>query len=442
MTPQPHDYLPAVKNQYEALPYPHRDPQDEYKLLRMPASANLFRANHVCFGGRKNLFAPDVRVLDAGGGTGDAAIFMAEQLRGTGATVVHLDMSEASQAIAKERARLRGLAVEFVHASLLDIPTLGLEPFDYIVCSGVLHHLSDPAAGLAALRSVMKPEAGLFVMLYATYGRAAVYQMQKLLRMINRADDSVDDQLRHTDTVLKRLAPPHWMNIAQMVMPMADLTESPASRYDLLLHSQDRAYTIEEIAEFAASQNLHIAGEPGVAGNAGLYDLSSYFNAEEMAGLKLHDLPRIRQWAIAELMFGHITKHELWLAPAADTCADWNDPALVVDWNSASGQTDMTAWRTQMIAAKGQTLQLNLHKRPVPYTVTPHFAAFFKHIDGATPTAEVWAAAQRDAGGDTAAMQREWAEFCKLFGRAQLMFLRDAALPRPADHPLRFAMPR
>ena len=35
--------------------------------------------------------------------------------------------------------------------SLLDLPTLGLGSSDYIDCCGVLHHLADPPAGLAAL---------------------------------------------------------------------------------------------------------------------------------------------------------------------------------------------------------------------------------------------------------------------------------------------------
>ena len=30
--------------------------------------------------------------------------------------------------------------------------------FDLIVCTGVLHHLADPDAGLRALRSVLKPD--------------------------------------------------------------------------------------------------------------------------------------------------------------------------------------------------------------------------------------------------------------------------------------------
>ena len=39
-------------------------------------------------------------------GTGDATIFLAEQLRATNAEIVHLDMSHASTALAQQRARM------------------------------------------------------------------------------------------------------------------------------------------------------------------------------------------------------------------------------------------------------------------------------------------------------------------------------------------------
>jgi 2-polyprenyl-3-methyl-5-hydroxy-6-metoxy-1,4-benzoquinol methylase len=63
--------------------------------------------------------------------------------------------------------------IRFHTGSLLDLPSLGLGPFDYIDCCGVLHHLEDPAAGLAALKSVLDPAGGIGLMLYGTLGASA-----------------------------------------------------------------------------------------------------------------------------------------------------------------------------------------------------------------------------------------------------------------------------
>lgn len=80
----PANYLPDVKNQYDALPYPARNPADEGKRLVLTWLDDLPMVNHYCFAGRQT-FANGIRALVAGGGTGDGAIFLAEQLNHTNA---------------------------------------------------------------------------------------------------------------------------------------------------------------------------------------------------------------------------------------------------------------------------------------------------------------------------------------------------------------------
>ena len=122
----PDNYLPDVRSQYEALPYPARNPQDDHQRLVRTWLEDLPMVNHYGFAGKQS-FGHRFRALVAGGGTGDATIFLAEQLRHTDAQIVHLDMSQAAMTIARERARIRGLAnIRWVHDSLLNLPALGL----------------------------------------------------------------------------------------------------------------------------------------------------------------------------------------------------------------------------------------------------------------------------------------------------------------------------
>src|SRR5258708_2740165 len=150
MTNHPTDA--AVRDQYEALPYPARDPRDEAKRLVIGSPSHVLEIDHYVFGGRRDWSRP-FRALFAGGGTGDGRIMLAQQLADLGcpAELVHLEPSAAAQRMAAARAERRGLALRCVGGSLLDLPTLDLGPFDYIDCCGVLHHLADPAAGLRAL---------------------------------------------------------------------------------------------------------------------------------------------------------------------------------------------------------------------------------------------------------------------------------------------------
>jgi ubiquinone/menaquinone biosynthesis C-methylase UbiE len=66
-------------------------------------------------------------------------------------------MSTAARQVAEARAEVRGLTnITWVTASIMELPTLGLGKFDYIECCGVLHHLESTAAGLIALKIVLK----------------------------------------------------------------------------------------------------------------------------------------------------------------------------------------------------------------------------------------------------------------------------------------------
>ncbi len=68
-----------LRLQYEAYPYPPRDPADEKTRLITGSPSHIAEINHYLFGGRRD-FSKPFRALIAGGGTGDAAILPAQQL--------------------------------------------------------------------------------------------------------------------------------------------------------------------------------------------------------------------------------------------------------------------------------------------------------------------------------------------------------------------------
>ncbi len=67
-------------------------------------------------------------MLVAGGGTGSALLYLAEQLRHTDAQLVYLDFSWKSLDIARQRAQLRGLRnIRWVHNSIENIESIRSE---------------------------------------------------------------------------------------------------------------------------------------------------------------------------------------------------------------------------------------------------------------------------------------------------------------------------
>ncbi len=293
-----------VLSHYEAYPYPERDPRDEAKRLITGSPSSLFELNHYVFGGARDFSLP-LNALVAGGGTGDAAIMLAQQMTDAGVpgTVAHLDISEPSQQVAMARAEARGLAnIRFERGSLLDIGKLGLGPFDYIDCCGVLHHLADPQAGLDALVSVLTPDGGLGVMVYGELGRIGVYHLQEMLRTV--APPGEDDRTRvaMARRLVAALPPTAWLNRNGLIQDHE--SGGDPGIYDLLLHARDRAYRVPEIAALAAVSGLRLAGLIAPFE----YEPAHFLKAPALLK-KLDGLDWLQRAAFAELLTGNRTKH-------------------------------------------------------------------------------------------------------------------------------------
>lgn len=319
---------PDVRRQYELLPYPPRDPVDEKKRLVRTWLDDLPMLSHYCFAGRQP-WSGRFRVLVAGGGTGDATIFLAEQLRDTAAEIVHVDISGPSIAVAKARAEARALTnIVWVHDSLLALPQLGLGTFDYINCVGVLHHLGDPNAGLEALLTVLADRGTLGLMLYARYGRTAVYQMQELMRLIC-GDADLAARIAATREVLESAPPSNWFRRSQD-LHRDHIEYGEAGLVDLFLHARDRAYAVEEIYEWLVDRHrLHVQFTE-VDRGASRYNPTIVVGPRSPAFLeRVHGLPLRRQQAIAEILDGSISMHCLYVTRSAGQAAPFGDTRYV-----------------------------------------------------------------------------------------------------------------
>jgi len=111
--------------------------------------------------------------------------------------------------------------------------------FDRIVCTGVLHHLPDPAAGLRALRSVLEPNGAMNLMVYAAYGRAGIYMLQEYCRRVGIGYS--DNEIQELIDSLRAL--PYHHPLARLLSEAPDFQNKDALA-DALLNPQDRSYTV------------------------------------------------------------------------------------------------------------------------------------------------------------------------------------------------------
>lgn len=432
------NYIPEVRKQYEEFPYPERNPADEINRFHVTYLSRLDAVNHFCFKGKQDF--NNFRVLIAGAGTGDNMITWAEQLRDKeNCEVVYLDMSTASAEIAKKRAAVRKLTnVKWVNDSLLNIPNLNLGQFDFIDCSGVLHHLTDPDAGLKALASALKPGGAMSLMVYAPYGRTGIYMMQNLMRLVNGREEDPRRKIKNTKTILESLPIYHWYKIAKKMglMGFNDDTND-AGIYDMFLHSQDRAYTILEAHDWLERCGMRITGEPG----------NNYLQEEYLPETHIKDRNLLKiikeyplkvQQAIGEAMSNRLAKHEFFAVHkgAAETVARVTDQSLVLCTGISKlvEFSDLSAASTQHKDSFTVTINNPGGEQKIYVPKGKFIQQLLLYIDGKRTVGEILDAVRNDPRfdksdkTDEAILLQDMEDLFKHLNRGYMAFLRDKSV--------------
>jgi ubiquinone/menaquinone biosynthesis C-methylase UbiE len=148
------------------------------------ASVELFRKRWIANKEPAEYFRGK-RCLDAGCGGGRYSVAMA--LMGA-ASVAGIDLGEEGLRDARLRQQRLGLTqIEFEQASVLNLP-FPEDEFDFVCCSGVLHHTPGIERGLSELRRVLKPAGELYLLLYGAGGLfwPSVLLLRPLARLIGR----------------------------------------------------------------------------------------------------------------------------------------------------------------------------------------------------------------------------------------------------------------
>ena len=120
------------------------------------------------------------KIWVAGCGT-NQAVFTA--LRFPNATILATDLSTTYLDTSTITARQLGISnVEFRLESINHVNSEN--EFDYIICTGVIHHNANPQVSLARLSRALKPNGILELMVYNRYHRIETTAFQKAVRIL------------------------------------------------------------------------------------------------------------------------------------------------------------------------------------------------------------------------------------------------------------------
>jgi SAM-dependent methyltransferase len=291
------DVAEEVRHFYDRYPYPPPvDSLEKYRGLwenrqRRLADYHLFWPSRP--------YREDQSILIAGCGTSQAA---KHALRWPEAEVTGIDCSATSVRCTEELKRNYNLANLQVHQLAIEhVSDLGMS-FDQIVCTGVLHHLADPDAGLGALRRVLKPDGAMHLMVYAPYGRIGIYMLQEFCKRIGIY--ATDAEIRDLMGALGALPPGHPL---ESLLSQAPDFRNEAALADALLHPQDRAYSVPQLFDFLDKAGLTF----GRWVRQAPYSLHCGVVAKIPQAARMTRLSMAEQYAAIELFRGTMARHSV-----------------------------------------------------------------------------------------------------------------------------------
>ncbi|MBV6634208.1 MAG: class I SAM-dependent methyltransferase [Alphaproteobacteria bacterium] len=239
----------AVAEQYEQNPYPRWSRLGLIPPLGLAGYISHQLGRPLDVGGRAQ-----PRILIAGCGTGRQALAVASII--PEASIDAVDLSRQSLGYAAMMAERLGLQPRLTFAQG-DILALAdhVEPGSYDVAEsiGVLHHMADPAAGLASVATTLRPDGLLQLGFYSRTGRSAINSLRA------RFGDGRDpDSAADLRDLRRQILMDGGEDVAR-VRWTTDLYSLSGFR-DLLFHRQEHQFDLPGIAQLLADQGLEFLG--------------------------------------------------------------------------------------------------------------------------------------------------------------------------------------
>ena len=243
------DISQKVKSQYEENPYPR------WRYAYYSESQNISIVQGINNEIKPNIISSRIgnsqlQILVAGCGTGNQ-ILNTQSYKN--AKVTAIDLSLSSLAYAQRKINELGIDnVELIEMDILKVNLLK-KKFDIILCSGVLHHMYDPSAGLKSLLDVLKNNCFMKLGLYSELARNDIVKSRNYIK--SKKLQANDDDIRNfRETV-----------ISGNLIELNSLTKSSdfytlSSCRDLCFHKQEHRFTIRQLQETLKSNELKFLG--------------------------------------------------------------------------------------------------------------------------------------------------------------------------------------
>ena len=315
----------AVANLYNTYPFPP-DPLSDLEPPGYNWRWSWISAYSFCTGMKPA--TQDIRILDAGCGTGSGTDYLIHL--NPEAEIVAIDLSEKALEVAEERCNRSGVIakhnkpVKFYNLKLEEATQLEGE-FDLINCVGVLHHLPEPEQGIQALAKKLKPGGILHIFVYAELGRWEISLMQKAIALLQGdKKGNYRDGVKVGREIFANL--PENNRILKQENERWKLENHRDEAFaDMYVHPQEIDYNVETLFKLIDASGLDFIG----------FSNPKYWQLERLVGKSDELMERSKNlsdrelYRLIELLDPNLTHYEFFLAKPPLPKINWSDDELL-----------------------------------------------------------------------------------------------------------------
>lgn len=192
------------------------------------------------------------RIWVAGCGVNQAIIVA---LRFPRAQVIGSDVSVKSLELCRRMAAEMGIENLELREESINHVTYEKE-FDYVICTGVIHHNAEPHVTLRRLSAALKPSGIMELMVYNRYHRIITSAFQKAIRVFSEARPEIDFEW---EVALARKIVDNLPRNGVLEKAFIQYMEWSESDFaDLIIQPVEHSYTVESLEKLALSCGLEM----------------------------------------------------------------------------------------------------------------------------------------------------------------------------------------
>lgn len=194
----------------------------------------------------------EAEIWVAGCGTNQAVI---TALRFPKARILGSDISDRALEVCAKTAH--ELGIENLELRQESINAAGYQRrFDYVLCTGVIHHNARPELTLGRIATALKPTGILELMVHNRYSRAAPAALQKAIRVLSAGGAEPDFEQEFALAARLRDHFPAQNLLAALLDRSRDW--APELFADTVLQPLDHSFTVRSLGELAAACGLEL----------------------------------------------------------------------------------------------------------------------------------------------------------------------------------------